>query len=137
MAGPARAGALIYAHNLDKLSAFYQQLLGMSLLHAGTELQVIASPDFQLIIHALPAHIAASFSIAVPPVQREEQAIKLFFTVDSMAAAASQARALGGDLFGPVYAGPGFQMRNGYDLEGNVFQLREALVSAQHASPPI
>ncbi|MCV2353058.1 glyoxalase/bleomycin resistance/dioxygenase family protein [Paucibacter sp. B2R-40] len=127
MAGPARAGALIYAHSLDKLSSFYQQVLGMSLLHANAEIHVIASPDFQLIIHALPAHIAASFSIAAPPVQREEQAIKLFFSVDSLAAAADRARALGGDLFGPVYAGPGFQMRNAYDLEGNVLQLREWL----------
>ncbi|MCV2358239.1 MULTISPECIES: VOC family protein [Roseateles] len=127
MAGPARAGALIYAHSLDKLSAFYQQVLGMRLLHTSTELHVMVSADFQLLIHALPASVAASFSIAVPPVQREDQAIKLFFSVDSLAAAAERARALGGGLFGPVYAGPGFQMRNAYDLEGNVLQLREWL----------
>ncbi|MCV2367917.1 VOC family protein [Roseateles oligotrophus] len=135
MAGPARAGALIYAHSLDKLSAFYQQVLGMRLLHANAELQVIASTDFQLIIHALPAPVAATFSIAVPPAPREEQAIKLFFTVDSMEAAASRARSLGGDLFGPVYAGPGFQMRNAYDPEGNVFQLRETPAPEQLYSP--
>jgi predicted enzyme related to lactoylglutathione lyase len=127
MAGPARAGALIYAHRLDKLSAFYQQVLGMSLLHANAELHVIASADFQLLIHALPAHIAASLRIAVPPEQREDQAIKLFFSVANLEAAALTARTLGGDLFGPEYAGPGFKMRNAYDLEGNVFQLREGL----------
>ncbi|MDC8772548.1 VOC family protein [Roseateles albus] len=62
----------------------------------------------------------------MPPAPREEQAIKLFFTVYSMEEAAAKARALGGDVFGTVYAGPSFQMRNAYDPEGNVFQLREA-----------
>ena len=126
MPHPARAGALIYAKDLQRLSEFYQSLLSMRLLGADAEHHVIASADMQLVIHAIPAHIAATFEIATPPAPREEQAIKLFFTVPSLAAAAVQAASLGGALFGPEYAGPGFRVRNGYDPEGNIFQVREA-----------
>ncbi|HEY1091342.1 MAG TPA: VOC family protein [Burkholderiaceae bacterium] len=126
MPGPARAGALIYAKDLERLSAFYQQVLGMRLLHADAEHHVIESADMQLIVHAIPSHIASTFTIASPPEPREAQAIKLFFTVQSLASAADVASAHGGALFGQGYAGPGFKVRNGYDPEGNIFQVREA-----------
>lgn len=125
MPGPARAGALIYAKDLEQLSRFYQTLLSMTLLSADAEHHVIESADMQLIIHAIPPHIAAKFTIATPPVPREEQAIKLFFTAPSLSAAARVATSLGGSLFGQEYAGPGFKVRNGYDCEGNIFQVRE------------
>jgi len=130
MPGPARAGALIYAKDLLRLSQFYQQLLGMRLLHADEDHQVIESADLQLIIHAIPAHIASTFTIATPPQPREEQAIKLFFTVDSLSAARTLAHSLGGALFDKTYSGPGFQVRNGCDPEGNILQLRESLPGA-------
>lgn len=125
MPGPTRAGALIYAKDLERLSSFYQQLLGMRLLHADREHHVIESADMQLIIHAMPPSIAATVSITVPPEPRTAQAIKLFFTVTGLADAATAASALGGSLFGPEYAGPGFKVRNGCDPEGNIFQVRE------------
>ena len=125
MPGPARAGALIYAKDLQRLSGFYQQLLGMTLRHADAEHHVIDSADMQLIIHAIPPHIADTFSHSSPPKPREEQAIKLFFTVPSLSVAARVAGSLGGGVFGPEYSGPGFKVRNGYDSEGNIFQVRE------------
>lgn len=125
MPGPARAGALIYAKDLERLSGFYQQLLGMKLLKADVEHHVIESADMQLIIHAIPPHIASSVSLASPPKPREEQAIKLFFTVPSLSVAASTASSMGGAVFGQAYSGPGFEVRNGYDPEGNIFQVRE------------
>ncbi|MFM2119517.1 MAG: hypothetical protein RL722_985 [Pseudomonadota bacterium] len=127
MPGPARAGALIYAKDLDRLSAFYQGLLGMRLLLADAWHQVIESDDLQLIIHAIPPQIAAGITLTSPPEVREEQAIKLFFTLPAGAqlpAVEVQVHALGGGMFGPVYPGPGFQARNAYDCEGNVFHLR-------------
>ena len=97
----------------------------MRLLTSDAEHHVIESPDLQLVIHAIPAPIAATIVIATPPQPREEQAIKLFFSVPSLEAAERSAAALGGSLFGPQYDGPGFAVRNGCDLEGNIFQLRE------------
>lgn len=125
MSGPARAGALIYAKSLALVADFYRELLGMRVLHADADHQVLESADLQLIIHAIPPAIAATFTIAVPPAPREEQAIKLFFTVDSLAAAEPIAAARGGMIFGGEYLGPGFRARNGCDPEGNIFHLRE------------
>jgi len=126
MPGPARAGALIYAMDLDRLSRFYQKLLSMRLLHAEADHHVIGSADMELIIHAIPPPIAATFTITTPPEPREEQAIKLYFTVTRLADAAAVASGLGGAVFGPEYVGPGFAARNGYDPEGNIFQVRES-----------
>ena len=125
MPGPARAGALIYAKDLERLSHFYQTLLSMQLLSADSEHHVIESADIQLVIHAIPPHIAATIAIATPPEPREEQAIKLFFTVPSLSRAETVAASLGGKLFGQEYAGPGFKVRNAYDPEGNILQVRE------------
>ncbi len=124
--GPARVGALICAKDLARLSAFYQTLLSMTLLHGDDEHHVLSSSDFQLIVHAMPPHIAATISIATPPQPREATAIKLFFSVNSLAEANTVVRELGGALFVQIYADPGFNAQNGYDLEGNIFHLREA-----------
>ena len=124
MPGPARAGALIYAKRLDALSGFYQSLLGMQVLVKDTTHHVLENQDCQLIIHAIPEHIARTFEIAVPPLPREEQAIKLFFTVPSLGQGERLTKELGGGLLGQVYDGPGFKARNAFDLEGNIFHLR-------------
>lgn len=125
MPGPARAGALIYAKDLSRVSLFYQQLLGMRLLLADAYHHVIESADFQLVIHAIPPHIAETFTIDSPPVAREDGAIKLFFTVRSLAAAEAVLQAQGGRLLEGRWDGPGFKVANACDCEGNILQLRE------------
>ena len=97
----------------------------MRVLSVDREHHVIESADVQLVIHAIPSHIAASFAITTPPEPREAQAIKLFFTVPSLSTAETVAASLGGQLFGQEFADPGFKVRNGYDPEGNIFQVRE------------
>ncbi len=125
MTGPAPAGALIYAKDLARLSAFYQSLLGLTVRHADDDYHVLAAPGTELIVHAIPPVIAETFEITVPPVLREEAAIKLFFTVPSLADARTRAQALGGDVFEEEWEGPGFRVRNAHDPEGNILQLRE------------
>ncbi len=125
MPGPARAGALIYANDLPRLSHFYQQVLSMQRLLADDEHHVLESADFQLIVHAIPPHIAAGITLTEPPAPRENTAVKLFFSVPDLADAAATMARLGGRLFEPQWAGPGFAARNGCDPEGNIFQLRE------------
>jgi len=130
MPGPARAGALIYAQRLDALSRFYQALLDMTVRVQDAEHHVLENSDFQLIIHAMPAHIADTVEIAEPPIPRGEQAIKLFFTVSDLGQAEALAQTLGGGLLGGVYEGPGFKVRNAFDLEGNIFHLRAGAASS-------
>lgn len=124
MSGPAAAGVLIYAKNLDLLAQFYAQILGMRELHRRDEIVVLQSAHLQLLIHAMPAAIAAQVHVSTPPAKRENVALKFFATVDSMTAARALAAQLGGQVFDDEWQGPGFVACNAMDCEGNVFQLR-------------
>jgi predicted enzyme related to lactoylglutathione lyase len=126
MPGPARAGLFVYAKDLARLARFYEALLGMTRLHATDEMVVLESQDVQLIVHAIPPHIAATFEITTPPQRREDTALKFFFTVPTIAAARAQAPALGGEVMLQQWQGPGFVVCNACDPEGNIFQVREA-----------
>lgn len=126
MSGPARAGLFVYAKDLERLSKFYESLLGMQRRHSSEELVVLHSPDIQLTIHRIPDAIASSVVISNPPVKRDGAAYKFFFTVPSLEAAAGTAGALGGEVLPEEWMGPGFRVRNAVDPEGNIFQLRES-----------
>lgn len=125
MPGPARTGVLIYAKTLAPVAAFYEQVLGARVAHADAEHRVLEAPDGQLIIHVIPPQYSADIVIAVPPEPREEQAIKPYFTVASLAEAERRAEQCGGRVCGPVWPGPGLRIRNVCDPEGNIVQLRE------------
>jgi len=127
MPGPARAGAVLYAKNVELLASFYETLLPMTRVHASAEIIVSESPDFQLILHAMPPHIASTIVIESPPVRRENTALKLFFTVPSLSEARSTAAGLGGEVFLEEWQGPGFRVCNACDPEGNIFQVRESV----------
>ncbi len=127
MPGPARAGGLIYAKNLELLSTFYEALLPMSKIHVSTDHVVLESPDFQLIVHAMPPDIAKMVIVKSPPERREQTPIKLFFTIPSISAARSEATKLGGEIFSDHWEGPGFIVCNACDPEGNIFQVRESV----------
>jgi predicted enzyme related to lactoylglutathione lyase len=127
MSGPARAGVFIYAKNLERMTAFYEQVLDMRRLHARDDLAVLDSPDLQVVLHAIPEAIGASIAIATPPVPRENSAYKFFHTVPSIEAARERATAAGGDVVLQQWSGPGFVVCNAVDPEGNVFQLRQAV----------
>ncbi|MFO1408257.1 MAG: VOC family protein [Steroidobacteraceae bacterium] len=125
MSGPARIGVLFYAKDLSAVSTFYERVLGARVVHADDEHRVLQSPDVQLIIHAIPPAYASEIVVESPPRPREEQAIKPFFTVDSLAVAEPLVVQLGGRVHGPVWPGPGMRVRNVCDPEGNIVHLRE------------
>ncbi|WP_378080616.1 VOC family protein [Aeromonas bestiarum] len=127
MPGPARAGALIYARDLGLLTHFYRTLLQMDIRSQDAAFVVMENDDIQLLIHAIPELIACDIDIQVPPVLREQGAIKLFFTVPSLVWAEARAADLGGGLLPQQWPGPGFVLRNAFDPEGNILQLRECL----------
>ncbi|MEN2384973.1 VOC family protein [Comamonas sp. A7-5] len=128
MLGPAAAaGVLIYAKDFQSLAGFYERVLGMRRLHEDAHVIVLESAALQLVIHALPAEIAARVKIGTPPQRRADVALKFFVTVPAIAEAESAAQALGGQVFDERWQGPGFAACNAMDKEGNVFQLRENL----------
>lgn len=125
MPAHARAGAVIYAVDLERVSTFYQHVVAMTVLQRDSDHHLLESPDTGLVIHAIPPDIAGTFGIGSPPEARDEAAVKLFFTVESLAQAAVTAGRFGGRMLDREWRGPGFLARDGLDPEGNVFQLRE------------
>lgn len=125
MAAPAKAGAILYAKNLQRLSDFYQDLLDAQLLYIDAIHAVLQAIDVQLVIHAIPEAIAASIELQQPAVARTETAIKLFVSVPSLQQAAELAHRHQARLQTERWQGPGFVAANLIDPEGNVLQLRQ------------
>ena len=126
VSAPARAGVFIYAKDPDRLSSFYQSVLGMAAAHRTDQMVVLRSPDLQLIVHAMPPQVASQVAITSPPQLRDSAAIKFFHTVPSLSGAQESAHALGGQVLPEQWKGPGFVVRNACDPEGNIFQVRES-----------
>ncbi len=120
-------GAVVFAKDLQRMAKFYEELLGLTAVHAESDHVVLASAQCELVIHAIPKWIADTITITVPPERRGETPIKLYFGVDSIAAARARAPALGGVLNPPEeeWVARGFRACDALDPEGNVLQLRE------------
>jgi predicted enzyme related to lactoylglutathione lyase len=121
-----RAGLFVYAKHLERMASFYERLLGLVRLHQSPELVVLDNAHLQLLVHAIPADIAAEIEIATPPLRREEAAYKFFFTVPSLDVAKLVATELGGEVLAARWRGRDFVACNAVDPEGNLFQLRES-----------
>ena len=103
------------------MRACYRDVLGLNLL---TDVQDPVWAEFEaggarFALHAIPATIADSISIAEPPAAREDSPIKLAFAVADLEAERSRLVARGVTMF-PLQS---WGACDGLDPEGNVFQL--------------
>ena len=126
MPDSSHAGVVLYALDLERVATFYEGVLGMERRVSDANHVALFSGDFQLVIHAIPAPIAARIVIQSPPEPREETAFRLFFTVASLSQAARTVATRGGELFPHGGKDDGVRVRDGCDPEGNIFQLRES-----------
>jgi predicted enzyme related to lactoylglutathione lyase len=120
-------GAVVYAKSTTTVSTFYAEVAGLQITHAEQDYVVLESGDFQLVVVAIPAKLAASIQVAVPPRPREDTAIKLVLPVASIASARLVAQSLGGQLNPPEreWQFQSSRVCDGHDPEGNVVQFRE------------
>lgn len=128
MSSQAKAGAVIYAKDISRVSEFYAGAIGFEVAHAETDHVVLESAAFQLVVLAIPHAIASSINLANPPARRTETPIKLVFHVSSITATRAAAARLGGQLNPPEQEWH-FQQStvcDGHDPEGNVLQIRES-----------
>lgn len=123
----SRAGAVLYAKDMDRVAAFYAAVLGLEAAARDDEHVLLESPAFQLVVLRIPSHIASTIQIAAPPVQRANAAVKLVFFVPGIAGARAAAEALGGVLnrAETEWLFNGWKVCDGLDPEGNVIQFRE------------
>ena len=137
MSHEPRAGAVVYAKDMDRVAAFYSGVLGLETAGRDEGHVRLESPVFQLVVLRIPMRIAAGIQIAVPPVRREDAAVKLVFFVPSVAQARTSAEALGGLLNGAdkEWHFNGWKVCDGFDPEGNVIQFREPAADKPLQSP--
>ncbi len=123
----SRVQSVLYARNLARMQAFYEGVFLLKVEHAEPDHVVLAAAAMQLILVQVPEAIAATISIADPPMRRTETPIKLVFEVESLASVRDTALKLGGrlDPLEREWSYEGCRICDGHDPEGNVVQFRQ------------
>jgi catechol 2,3-dioxygenase-like lactoylglutathione lyase family enzyme len=123
----ARARAVLFVKDLQKVTVFYVGALALTRLSGDNDHAVLERDGFELVVHQIPKQIADTIVIAQPPVRRIWGAIRLDFPVASIADSRKLARALGGDIDDspPPWAGANTNLYFGHDPEGNQFGVSQ------------
>lgn len=117
---------VLWVENLAAAKTFYQELLSAEVLDDSPTFVRVASTANEVLLHLVPEQYREG--IASPPDIREQATIKPIFSVASIA----QARSAVADLAGQVHSSgteqiyAGSRYCDGFDTEGNVFQVAEA-----------
>ena len=120
-------GAVVYVKDLLLTSLFYRHTLNFLPSQTESDFIVLKKGNFDLILVKTPAEIAAKIKISSPPKQREDTPIKVVFQVDDIAKSRSIASQYGGHVYSKEkeWNFQNFLVCDGYDPEGNIFQLRQ------------
>lgn len=129
MSTQPKPSAVIFAKDIAMLARFYAEVVEMTQAYSDKDHIVLDADAFQLVIHGIPKKVAAQVQISVPPQVRENTPIKICLPVDSIEQARLRAAALGGQVGakGKEWEARGFRACDGFDPEGNVFQVREGM----------
>jgi predicted enzyme related to lactoylglutathione lyase len=120
-------GAVLYAKDLDRLVEFYSAVAGTEPQSIEKGFAILGSGPSQFVIVRIAKGLADTIDIATPPEPREDTALKLVFGVEDIARARGRAAELGGVINAAEseWKFQGAKVCDGYDPEGNVFQLRQ------------
>ena len=127
MTDQPNAGAVIYAKDIARVSAFYEAVTDLNVTHTEKGHIVLECAGFQLVVVAMREDIAESIEITNPPERRTDTALKLVLPVTSLSHAREAATRLGGELNPPKreWSFQGHRVCDGHDPEGNVVQFSE------------
>ena len=120
-----RVKSVIYAKDAQRLADFYGEVLTLRRAEEDASFVRLAADGMALIIVQAPPALADGIVIADPPVVREETPIKLSFAVPDLEAMRPLVERLGGGLQQKAWSWLGETHLDGWDPEGNVFQLRQ------------
>jgi len=113
--------AVVFAKDMQRMSEFYHEALGLPLVDAPMApgwLELDAG-SVRLALHALAPRVARQIEITNPPRAREESPIKLLFEVEDLDEVRRRLVQYGATMFEPRSTG----VCDGLDPEGNVFSL--------------
>lgn len=121
-------GLVVFAKNKKRVSAFYQQTLGLIVEESDTSHDLLRGQGYEVVVHTIPRRYAAGIAISKPPEPREETPFKPTFVVSSLAAVRAAAEATGGHLKPEALAWHfrGHMVLDGWDPEGNIVQFKQA-----------
>ena len=117
-----RAHTIIYCINPDTMTHFYKAVMEMQQSHHRHR---VVSDVWQLEFVQIPQEVASTITLSTPPSPREETPIKLSFEVDDIALVRELADLHGGLISSSTHEWhyEGHAFCNGFDPEGNVFQV--------------
>jgi catechol 2,3-dioxygenase-like lactoylglutathione lyase family enzyme len=123
----SRTGAVLFATRLDQVATFYANVLDLSEANRDDDHILLESPGFQLVVHGIPWHTAATIEDGEPPVRRATAAFKPVFFVQDLASVRTIANAHGGTLEPreKEWRFNGVVVCDALDPDGNVIQFRE------------
>jgi predicted enzyme related to lactoylglutathione lyase len=113
--------AVVFAKDMQRMSEFYHEALGLPLVEAPMApgwLELDAG-SVRLALHAIAPRVARQIEITNPPRAREESPIKLLFEVENLDETRRRLVQYGATMFEPRSTG----VCDGLDPEGNVFSL--------------
>ena len=116
-----------FASELDQVAAFYSNVLGLHEASRDDDHILLESPGFQLVVHRIPAHSAATVQVEEPPIRRATAAMKPVFFVPSLVSVRTTVGAHGGTMEprDKEWSFNGVPVCDAIDPEGNVIQFRE------------
>ncbi len=120
-------GLVLFAKNKKRVSAFYQETLGLSAVESEPSHDLLQGDGYEIVVHAIPRKIAAGMTIAKPPIPRSQGSIKPTFVVRSLDAVRVAADKTGGLLkaAADTWHFRGCSVLDGSDPEGNQVQFRQ------------
>lgn len=121
-------GLVVFAKDKSRVSAFYQQTLGLDLIESDASHDLLRDHSYEVVVHTIPRKRAVAIVIAKPPEPREETPFKPTFVVESLTQVRLAAQATGGFLKPDTGAWHfrGHVVLDGWDPEGNIVQFKQA-----------
>jgi predicted enzyme related to lactoylglutathione lyase len=116
---------VLFVENISRVAEFYRSVADMALVLEDDHHALLELPNFQLVVHGLPGGASAPSLFAVEI--REDSYVKFSLPVADIAAARTKAAEAGGCVYPPEKEWEARNIRacDGYDPEGNVFQVRQ------------
>ena len=118
------ASLVIFSSNVPRLAAFYEAILGATpTIESSGDIRLFSQQD-EVLIHSIPAKTARTIQVSVPPVPRDEAAMKPGFDVAALEMTLERVRTNGGVVTKRNFIHNGVARHDVLDPEGNVITLR-------------
>lgn len=120
-------GLVVFAKNKRRVSAFYQQALGLEVEESDASHDLLRGNGYEVVVHTIPRKYAAGITVAKPPQPRDETPFKPTFVVASLAEVRRAVEATGGYLKpeSGAWHFRGHTVLDGWDPEGNIVQFKQ------------